>query len=315
MQKNLSLGLDNPVHWAALILLTLVCGLIAGSYPSFYLSSFNPVLVLKGMKGKTGSAALIRKSLVVLQFTVSITLIIATIVIYQQIQHVKDRNLGFNKDRLVQMQLNGSMRKNFAAIRQDFIQSGIVENAALADHETLTAGDNTSGINWPGKDPNSQIVISQRLVSPEYISTMGMKLTEGRDFEVTDEVRMNDEGRFADSNQVFHVIITAAMAKLLGKGSAIGKTMENKNSFADMHMVVEGVMQDYVFGNMYSSVGEPVIFYCIPAATSLLYARIRPNTPTGKALAGMEAILKKENPGYPFEYQFVDDRFRRYGFR
>ena len=309
VQKNLSLGLDNPVHWAALILLTLVCGLIAGSYPSFYLSSFNPVFVLKGMKAKTGSAALIRKSLVVLQFTVSITLIIATIVIYQQIQHVKDRNLGFNKDRLVQMQLNGSMRKNFAAIRQDFIQSGIVENAALADHETLTSGDNTSGINWPGKDPNSKIVISQRLVSPEYISTMGMKLMEGRDFEVTDEVRMNDQGRFADSNQVFHVIITASMAKLLGKGSAIGKTMDYKNSFADMHMVVDGVTQDYVFGNMYSAVSEPVIFYCIPAATSLLYARIRPNTPTGKALASMEAILKKENPGYPFEYQFVDDRF------
>jgi len=309
VQKNLSLGLDNPVHWTALILLTLACGLIAGSYPSFYLSSFNPVFVLRGMKGKTGSAALIRKSLVVLQFTVSITLIIATIVIYQQIKHVRDRNLGFNKDHLVQMQLNGSMRKNFAAIRQDFIQSGLVENAALADHETLTAGNNTSNINWPGKNPNSQIVISQRLVSPEYIATMGMKLTEGRNFEVTDEVRMNDQGRFADSNQVFHVIITASMAKLLGKGSAIGKTMENKNSFVDMHMLVEGVMQDYVFGNMYSSTGEPVIFYCIPEATSLLYARIRPNTPPGKALAGMEAILKKENPGYPFEYQFVDDRF------
>ena len=110
MQKNLSLGLDNPVHWTALILLTLVCGLIAGSYPSFYLSSFNPVFVLKGAKA-TRACILIRKSLVVLQFfTVSITLIIATIVIYQQIQHVKDRNLGFNKDRLVQMQLNGSIR-------------------------------------------------------------------------------------------------------------------------------------------------------------------------------------------------------------
>ena len=309
VQKNLSPGLNNPVHWTALILLTLVCGLVAGSYPSFYLSSFNPVFVIKGMKGKTGSAPLIRKSLVVLQFTISITLIIGTIVIYQQIKHVKNRNLGYNKDGLVQMQLNGSMQKNFAAIRQDFIQSGLVENAALADHESLTSGNNTSGITWPGKNPNSQIVISQRLVSPEYMSTMGMKLMEGRDFEVTDQVRMNDKGRPADSSQVYHVIITASMARLLGQGSVIGKTMEYGSNFGQMHLVVEGVVKDYVFGDLYSTGGEPVVFYCVPGATTLMYVRIKPNTPPEKALAGMDAILKKENPGYPFEYRFVDDQF------
>ena len=113
VQKQLILGLNNPVHLFALLAITIICGLIAGSYPSFYLSSFNPVFVLKGIKMKTGSAALIRKGLVVLQFTVSIILIIATIIIYQQIQHVKNRNLGFNKDRLMELSMQGDMAKHF----------------------------------------------------------------------------------------------------------------------------------------------------------------------------------------------------------
>ncbi|MDP4130393.1 MAG: hypothetical protein Q8918_06290 [Bacteroidota bacterium] len=151
-------------------------------------------------------------------------------------------------------------------------------------------------------------MISQRQVSPEYMSTMGMKLMEGRDFELTDQVRITDKGKPADSSQVYHVIITAAMARLLGKGNVIGKTMEYGSNFGQMHLVVEGVVKDDVFGDMYSTSGEPVVFYCVPGATTLMYVRIKPNTPPEKALAGMEAILKKENPGYPFEYRFVDDQ-------
>ena len=119
----------------------------------------------------------------VTQFAVSIILIISTIIIYQQIQHVKSRDLGYNKNNLLQIDAQGDMVKNFSAIKQDLLNTGFVENVAFADHKTISGGNNTTSINWQGKDPNSNIVISQRLVSPEFMSTTGMHIIEGRDFQ------------------------------------------------------------------------------------------------------------------------------------
>ncbi len=109
VQKQLTIGLANPYHILALLFIALICGLVAGSYPSLYLSSFNPVTVLKGIKLKDSGASFVRKGLVILQFTASILLIISTIIVYQQIQHVKNRALGFNKDNLLEIGLQGKM--------------------------------------------------------------------------------------------------------------------------------------------------------------------------------------------------------------
>jgi len=308
VQKNLSLGLASPFHLTALLLLILICGFVAGSYPSLYLSSFNPVFVLKAIKIKTGSAAIIRKGLVVAQIAVSIVLIIGTIIIYQQIQHVKSRDLGYNKNNLLQMDARGDMVKNFPAIKQDLINTGVVENAAMADHNTIDNGNNTSSINWPGKAPNSSIIISQRLVSAEFMSTAGMHIIEGRDFQPGDAIEFGDNHAPKDSNQVFNVIITESMEKLLGKGSAIGKIMERPTNNGTYHMIVKGVIKDYLYGDMYVQ-SSPVIFYYIPQATNLMYMRIIPQSDPETALVKIAAVMKKDNPGYPFDYKFVDDQF------
>src|SRR6202012_5749116 len=157
-----------PYHIIILLLITLVCGLIAGSYPSLYLSSFNPVSVLKGIKLKDSAVSYVRKGLVVLQFTASITLIISTIIVYQQIQHVKSRQLGFSKDNLLEMDLQGKMAASYEPIKQDLLNTGFIENVALADHTIIYGGNNTSGLTWDGKPAGSQVLISQRYVTPGF---------------------------------------------------------------------------------------------------------------------------------------------------
>jgi putative ABC transport system permease protein len=308
VQKNLFIDLTKPIHFIALLLLALICGLVAGSYPSLYLSSFNPVFVLKGIKLKTGSAAIIRKGLVVTQFAVSIILIIGTIIIYQQIQHVKTRDIGYDKNNLLQMDAQGEVVKQFPAIKQDLLNTGVVTDAALADHTTIGGGNNTSSINWQGKDPNSIIVISQRLVSTGFMSTTGMHVVEGRDFQQTDEVKFGSNHMPVDSNQVFNVIVTESMEKLLGKGNAVGKTLERETDGGTFRMTVTGVIKDYVYGDMYAQ-SAPVVFYCIPDAANLLYLRMKPRINPENALATIAGVMKKDNPAYPFEYKFVDDQF------
>lgn len=310
VQKDLSLGLTNPYHLITLLLLTLLCGFIAGSYPSLYLSSFNPVFVLKGIKSKTGSAAIIRKGLVVIQFAVSIVLIISTIIIYRQIQHVKTRDIGYNKNNLLQIDAQGDIVKDFPAIKQDLINTGFVKDAALADHTTIDGGNNTTSIYWQGKDPNSNIIISQRLVSREFMATTGMHFIAGRDFQPTDAVEFGENNMPKDSNLNFNVIVTQSMEKLLGKGSAIGKTLERPFNNSTFHLKVTGIVKDYVYGDMYGQ-SAPVIFYDIPERTSLLYVRITPQSSPENALAKIASVMKKDNPAYPFEYKFVDDQFNQ----
>lgn len=297
VDKRLTLGLGNPLHIGALLLITLITGVLAGSYPSLYLSSFNPVFVLKGIRAKTGSATFIRKGLVVAQFSVSIILIISTAIIYQQIQHVKERNLGFNKDNLISMEIQGNMKQNFDAIKTALLATDVVQNAALADHPTIYSGNNTNDLNWEGKPADQNYLVSQRLISPEFIKTVGMKLASGGDFKPVSASNGTD------------VLITESLEKLMGKGSAVGKIINtplNKDSVIHSHVV--GVVKDYVYGNMYGT-SDPVIFYCMPNFASLMYVRMNPDVDKEAGLRKIGDVMKAYNPAYPFTYRFVDDQF------
>ena len=299
VQKDLSLGLTNPLHIAALVLITLICGFVAGSYPSLYLSSFKPVMVLKGIKLKDSSAAIIRKGLVVLQFSISIILIISTIIIYQQIQHVKNRSLGFNKNNLLQTDVVGDVAAHYPSIKQDLLNTGVVDNIALSDHVTLYGGNNTGSLTWAGKTPGTQILISGRYITPEFINTSQLKLLEGRNFEQTDSV----------TSKNLNGIITQSLEKLIGKGSAIGKTLWNTGDTSGTKITVVGVVNDYLYGDMYSK-PDPVVFFCTaPEHTNVMYLRLKKQAGTETALKAIENVLKKDNPAYPFTYQFVDEQF------
>ncbi|WP_202409429.1 FtsX-like permease family protein [Hufsiella arboris] len=302
VQKSLVLDLASPLHISALLAITLICGLIAGSYPSFYLSSFNPVFVLKGLKVKTGSATIIRKGLVVLQFSISIILIISTIIIYRQIQHVKNRNLGFDKNKLLQIDLKGDMAKNYDAIKQDLLNTGMISSVALSDYTTLYGGNNTGGLTWEGKTSAAQILISQRSVSQGFFSTSGMTILSGRDITAADS---------AFVNKTINIVITQSLEKLMGKGSAIGKTLHMEGDESGMQAQVVGVVNDYVYGDMYGKPDPVMFFYVKPANANELYIRLKPNADTEASLAAVQKVIKNNNPAYPFNYQFVDDQFNQ----
>ena len=294
VQKELAVNIFEPVHLAYLVAIAVITGLLAGSYPAFYLSSFNPITVLKNIKIKTGAASgFIRQSLVVIQFTVSIILIIGTVIIYQQIQHVKTRDLGYNKSNLIYLNVQGKMAEHFAAIRNDLQRTGVVENAALSDDEVLEVGSNTDNYSWEGKDATKNPLISWEKVSPQFISTMGMKLAAGRDF-------YSDAKR--DSN---NVIINEAFAKQMGKEGRIGGIIRDGGKKAYQ---ITGIVKDFLYNDMYAS-SAPALFYCKEADTRVLSVRLKPGVNITAGLAKIGQVMKADNPGYPFEYKFIDDDF------
>jgi putative ABC transport system permease protein len=301
MQKQLSLHLENPVHIIGLLTITIICGLIAGSYPSIYLSSFNPVFVLKGLKLKKGSAALIRKGLVVFQFSISVVFIISTVIVYLQIQHVKSRDLGFNKNNLIEINPEHDISKTFPIIKNDLLSTGIVENVALADHSTLYGGNTDDRFKWQGKSPGADISIAYRNVSPEFITTSGMKIIDGKDF------------RNNASLQNSNVIINESMEKLMGKESAVGKIIQSPRGNADgvfTNMTVIAVIKDYVYGNIYDGKAAPLIILCKPPEDqNFLYIRLKAQSNTEQVLSKIQEVMKKDNSAYPLEYKFVDDQF------
>jgi predicted permease len=295
VHKNLSLYIFQPIHFGGLIIIALVCGILAGSYPAFYLSSFNPALVLKSTKLKTGSATFIRKALVVTQFSASVVLIICTVIIYQQIQYGKEKDLGFKKDNLITTWLHGDMRSHFSSIKTDLLNTGVVENAAMSAMNVLNQGSNTSDFGWEGKNANSQILISMEWTSSEYISTQGMHLNEGRSFY---------ENLKADSN---NIIINETLAKIIHKKNILGTIISRDNQ----KLTVVGVIKDFVSNNVYKP-AEPLILFADTSNAHLLSIRIKDKAATATAIAAIEKVIKNNNPGYPFEYQFVDEEFGRF---
>jgi len=302
MQKQLELAITRPVHITALFGITFICALIAGSYPSLYLSSFNPISALKGMKLKSASAAFIRKGLVVLQFSVSVIFIIGTLIVYMQIQKVQRRDLGFKKENLIEIDPIEDVSNVFPVIKNDLMRSGIIANVALADHQTLYGGDSDNAFEWQGKSPDNRVPIAHRHVSPEYINTSGMKIIGGRDFS---------DNAGAES---MSAIINESMEKMMGEGSAVGKIVASHRHHPERtvatHMTVIGVVSDYVYGNIYGSKPGPAILFCRPPQyKNFIYVRLRENANAKNVVGILESVMKKNNPSFPLEYKFVDDQF------
>jgi putative ABC transport system permease protein len=293
VDKNLSLALGRPSHFLTLISITLICGIFAGIYPAFYLSSFKSIDVLKGVRRQGGSASFIRKGLVVAQFAVSILFIISTLVVYQQVEHIKNRNLGMDKENLIEIPAaNGAIIKNFNAIEQELKSSGVIEHIGLMNSHVLSGGNNTSNVQWQGKPNGSDILISYRTVTSDLFNATGMKMMKGRGF-VSSQV--------ADSS---NVLVSESFAKLMNTKEVLGKTI----SWGDQLFTIKGVVKDYLYGDMYGN-SDPVMFFNKKEGADYLYIKPTDGMAMTTVIKEIETVLQNQNPGFPFEYSFVDDSF------
>ena len=290
--KQLQLALFSADHLLYLFVVWLFTGMASGIYPALYLSSFKPIQVLKGLKVTPGAGVvLIRKALVIGQFTVSIVLIISTIIILSQIRHMQARDLGYTKNQIIFTYMNEEVKKHYQKIRHELISSGYIENAATIFHGPLNVYDATDAANWSGKDPNSKLTVYINSVSADYLSTLQLKLLSGRDFSTN---------QLADST---NIIINESFAKLMGKEGRVGSTI----SIGNFHVNVIGIVKDFAYNDVYAA-PMPLILASREEAL-IMMMRLQKGKAMKEALATVERIFKENDPNNPFAYEFLDDRF------
>lgn len=289
--SNIHIPYDNLNFWLGMIGFVLLTGLLAGSRPAFYLSSFNPVKVLKGSIQIGKAATLPRKILVVVQFSCSVALIIGTSIIYQQIQYAKNRPTGYSLDRLVSTGMSADLGKNYDVLKNDLLASGMVENVTKASSPMTGIYWHTGVDRWPGQTAGELgINVGALSVSDSYFSTVGEQLVAGRDFS---------SDWSADTTSV---IINETAVKRMGLKSPIGQPI-NYNGLKAPFTII-GVVKDALMDSPFSPV-EPVIFNHGRGGNFIIY-RLSKGVDQHHAIEVVGKIFDKYNPAYPFSYTFVD---------
>ncbi|AXY72748.1 ABC transporter permease [Paraflavitalea soli] len=287
---QLALPVGSTGFWGLLLAGVLVTALIAGSRPAFYLSSFQPVKVLKSSVGSGKSNSPFRKILVVAQFSCSIALITSTVIIYQQVQHAKSRPSGYDLDRLVMSPSSSDLTNNYTALKNELIAQGIASQVTTASSPATDVYWHSDIGQWPGKKAGETVEMGIIMVTEDYFKTMGMQIIQGRDF-----------AGVADSNQV--IFNEAAIARLRIK-DPVNQTIR----WGGRARQIAGVVKDALMLSPFSP-ADPTMFVIDRGAQGHLLYRLSPNTNTANALAQLTTIFNKYNPAYPYQYEFVDQSY------
>ncbi|MBZ4191480.1 ABC transporter permease [Niabella beijingensis] len=291
--KMLHIDYGNGYFILALLGFILVTGLLAGSYPALFLSAFRPVAALKGNFFKLNAAVTPRKILVVIQFSVAIVLVAGTVIIIRQISHAQERNKGYDMEQLVTIVMNDRMQQNFPVIKQELLQQGIAISVARGQSPLTQNWSYGNHLQWQGKPPGTLTQINRYTADADLVKTTGMRLMAGRDIDIL---------RYAGDSTA--CLINAAALKLMQFKQPIGQVITDD----DQQWHVVGVVEDFIQESPYQSV-KPLIIRGPKLYMGVMLVRLNGGTNVGVNLMSMERVLKKYNPGYPFEYRFTDEEF------
>lgn len=291
-EKELVFDFSDPVIIGSLILLTLSTGLIAGSYPALYLSSFRPIIVLKGALAKGKSGATFRKVLVVFQFTLSIVLIIGTIIIFKQLHFIQNKDIGLENDNVIYITMRGEVNAKFNTIKPLWLNNPKIEYVSRAHNLPFMVGGNSSSMKWDGKSEDEDILISFDFVDYDYEKTMGMEMIEGRYF--SDEYGTDSASVILNENAV----------KTMGLENPIGSWLSWGEG---RRFTIIGVVKDYNIEHMSEEISPLSIFNDTQWCNYILIKLNKSNIK--ETIASIEKTWDEVFPNYPFSYRFMEDRY------
>ena len=293
--KNLSVDFADPGFWIKTLGFIILTGIIAGSYPAFFMSSFSPSKVLKGTYKAANALITPRKLLVVLQFTFAIILIICTSIVKQQIDHARNRETGYAKNNLAYHMLTGDIDKNYTLIKNELLSSGVATSITKTSAPLTQGWSDSWGFEWEGKDPNDKTDFDRFCADEGLATTAGLTFVKGRDFDLQ---------KFPTDSSA--MIINESALKTMKFKDPIGQVVKDGDS--KFHIV--GVIKDFILGSPYYPT-KPMIIEGAKGWFNVMHIKFNKANTTAENLSKAESIFKKYNPEYPFEYRFIDEEYAR----
>lgn len=291
---KLTIDYENWKFWFVLFSLISFTGLLAGSYPAFYLSSFDPVSVLKGAGIKAGSSFSVRKILVVFQFVFAACLIICTTIIYQQLNYIKNKPVGYDKGNLLELSVQGNLDdpKKLDLLKEQLLKSGAATSVTFFSTTMNSEGSNTNDVSWPGKDLNEKITFNFRGAGYDFVKTIGTEMVSGREFSA----------QYPDPNSA---VVNEAAVKAMGLKNPLGTTIK----LWDHQLTIVGVMKDFVMESAYEKVNPMIFRPTNEFHASVVVLRLNGAQNISSSLAQIDEAVKAINPDFPADRKFVNEAF------
>jgi putative ABC transport system permease protein len=290
--KQIVLPVSEKYFWISVALLTVVTGILSGSYPAVFLSGFKPITVLKGTLKFSTSSAFFRKGLVVFQFVLSFVIISATILVSRQVDYIQKMKLGFDRENLLVIPIEGELRAKYKVFKEQSLIGGGIKSISRQGEEPTNIGSSTGGVSWEGKNPNTTPQFKNAPVGLDYVKTMDLQLVAGRDLSKD----------FASDSSGY--LLNEAAVKLIGYKDPVGKPIEQWGNKGK----IVGVLKDF----HYASIHGPILPLILRNGENESWGNILVRTEAGKtkqALANLEKVWKSVNPKFPFTFSFASEDF------